>query len=78
MLIMREKIMAILKDLHPELDYEVETKLIDDGLFDSFDIVTLVFELSDEFDTDIDVNELVPDNFNSIDAMVELVKEKTA
>lgn len=72
---MKEKIMAILKDLREEVDFESETKLIDGEVLDSFDIISLVGELNDEFDIEISVDDLLPENFNSVDAMCELVKK---
>lgn len=74
---MKERILDILKDLRPDVAFEEERQLIDGGILDSFDIVTLVHELNEEFDIDVSVDELVPDNFNSVDAMVELVEEKS-
>jgi acyl carrier protein len=73
---MKERVLKVLEELRPDLDFEGQTKLIDDGVLDSFDIVTLVFELNEEFSINIAVEELVPDNFNSVDAMVELVNSK--
>jgi|LSQX01.2.fsa_nt_gb acyl carrier protein len=73
---MKEKIRAILSELRPDVDFDSEQKLIDDAILDSFDIVTLVFELNDAFDLDIDVEELIPENFNSVDAMAELIVKK--
>lgn len=74
---MRDRILNILEDLRPDVEFEEERKLIDGGILDSFDIVTLVHELNEEFDIDISVDELEPENFNSVDAMVELVEEKS-
>lgn len=71
---MREKILDILNDINDDVDYEVETALIDDGVLDSFDIVTLVSDLNSCFDINITVVDLVPENFNSMDAMVALVE----
>lgn len=72
---MREKLMAILEELRPDVDFEHEKKLITDGILESFDIVALVGEISDEFDVELHVEDLVPDNFNSVDNMIELIKE---
>lgn len=72
---MREKLMAILEELRPDVDFENEKKLITDGILESFDIVALVGEISDEFDVELHVEDLVPDNFNSVDNMIELIKE---
>ena len=70
-----EKIMEILKELRPDLDFENAGKLIDDKILDSFDIISLVGELNDAFDIDININDLVPDNFNTPAAMAELVEK---
>lgn len=74
---MKERILKILEELRPDVEFEKETKLIDEGILDSFDIVTLVLELNEEFDIDVSVDELVPENFNSVNAMIELVEEKS-
>lgn len=68
-----DRIIEILKSVHPEVDYETETGLIDKRIFDSFDIVTVVGELMDEFDIEITAEHLIPENFNSAKAVCELV-----
>lgn len=73
---MKTKILTILEGVKDGIDYEKEKKIIDDGLFDSFDIVSLVVALNEEFDIEIDVDELVAENFNSIEGMLDLVKKK--
>lgn len=70
---MREQLMEILRDLRPDVDFTVEKALIDDNVLDSFDIVSLVGELNDNFGIEINVEDLLPENFNSADAMLELV-----
>ncbi|MBP5271184.1 MAG: acyl carrier protein [Clostridia bacterium] len=72
---MLEQIIAILNDINPDIDYENETSLIDDGLLDSFDIVSLVGELNDTFDITITVVDLIPENFNSAAAIAALVEK---
>jgi len=72
---MKEQLMGILKDLRADVDFEKEKKLIDDGILDSFDIVTLVSELNSEFDVEINVMDLVPENFNTVAAMMELIEK---
>lgn len=71
---MREQLLSILKDIKPEVDFETATDLIDAGTLDSFDIVTVVVELNDAFDVEISVDDLVPENLNSVDAMIELLE----
>ena len=69
-----EELLNILAELHPDVDFETEEHLIDDGILDSFDIVTLVAEIDGEFDVQIPAEELIPDNFNSAKALYALVE----
>ena len=70
-----EKILKILNGVRPDVDFENEKKLIDDGILDSFDIIAIVGEFNDAFDIDIDPADLEPDNFNTIEAMKELIEK---
>ena len=65
--------MEILMDLRPDVDFENERKLIADGILESFDIMSLVAELEDEFDIKIKPKDLVAENFNSAEAIVEML-----
>ncbi|MBE6592773.1 MAG: acyl carrier protein [Ruminococcaceae bacterium] len=68
-----EKLIAILTSLHPDVDFENNDSLIDDGILDSLDIVSLVTEINAEFDVTIPAEEIVPENFNSAAALMELI-----
>ena len=68
-----EKLLEILSSLHPEVDFENTEDLVDDGILDSLDIVTLVTEINAEFDVTIPAEEIVPENFNSAAALMELI-----
>ena len=70
-----EELMEILEELRPDVDFENETGLIDNGILDSFDSVSLVTALNDAYDIDIKPNNLVPENFNSRDAILALVEQ---
>lgn len=70
-----EKIIAILKSIRSDVDFENEKKLIDDGILDSFDIVSIVSELCDVYDISISVDDLEPENFNSVEAIAALVEK---
>lgn len=72
---MREKLIEILADLRPDIDFENNKELIDNGDLESLDIVALVGEMNDEFDIDITVEHLLPENFNSVEAMIALIEE---
>jgi len=69
-----EKLIQILQNLHADVDWERETQLIDGGLLDSFDMITLVGALNDSFGVDIELEHLLPENFNSVQAMLGLLK----
>ncbi len=71
---MKDELMEILTEIRPDVDFENETALIDDGVLDSMDIVSLVGELDDAFDVTVGVENLLPENFNSVDAMVKLIE----
>ncbi len=68
-----EKLLKILNDLHPDVDFENNDSLIDDGILDSLDIVTIVTEIYGEFDVTIPAEEIVPENFNSAKALMDLI-----
>ena len=71
---MQEQVLSILKGVRRDVDFEKETKLIDDGILDSFDIISIVSDLNNEFDVEITADELEAENFNSLNAIVELVR----
>ena len=70
-----EQVLQILSAVRPDVDFETETALIDDGVLDSFDIVAIVGDLNDAFDIEITVEELEPENFNSAEAIYALVQK---
>lgn len=71
---MKEQVLKILKAVRQDVDFEKEKALIDDSILDSFDIISIVSDLNDAFNIDITADELEPENFNTLDAIVELVK----
>lgn len=75
---MKEKLLALLEDIRPDVEFEKETKLIDAGILDSFDIISIVQEMNETFDIEIDVEELEPYNFNTVTAMLELIQKLQA
>lgn len=70
-----EELLGILKEIRPDVDFEKETKLIDDSILDSFDIISIVGELNEHYDIEIDVEDLEPDNFNTAEAILTLVRK---
>ena len=69
-----EELLNILEDIQPDADYKTCTTLIDDGILSSFDILSLVGELEDAYDIRILPAEIVPANFNSTEAIWNMVQ----
>lgn len=67
------ELIEILENLHPEVDFDTCTTLIDDKILDSFDIITIISEINEEFDVVVPAEEIVPENFNSAQALYALV-----
>ena len=72
---MRERLLAILEEVRPEIDFDSETGFIEQGLFDSLDIVTIVDSICEEFDVEIGFDEIKGENFNSIANMLEMISK---
>ena len=69
-----EELLELLNDIKEDVDFENEKHLIDDHLLDSLSIISLVAELEDTFDVTIPAVEIIPDNFNSAEAMLEMLQ----
>ncbi|WP_434310053.1 acyl carrier protein [Hominifimenecus sp. rT4P-3] len=69
-----EALLNILKELHPEVDFETCDTLIDDKILDSFDIISIITSVNTEYDVAIPAEEIVPENFNSAEALYDLVE----
>lgn len=68
-----DALLEILEGMHPDVDFETCETLIDDKILDSFDIVTLIGEISFEYDVTIPAEEIIPENFNSAKALYALI-----
>ena len=71
-----EKLMQILTEACPGVEFDGQTALIDDGILGSLDIVTIVSEIMEEFDVEITVDDLLPENFNSVQAIMALIEAR--
>lgn len=71
---MEEQIRNILETICPEIDFDNEKALFDNGLIESFEVIRILSELMECFDIDIDPEEIEPENLNSLEAFVELVR----
>lgn len=68
-----EQLLQILNQIHPDVDFTVETDLVGDGILDSLDIVTLITEINCTFDVSIPAEEIIPENFASAETLFALI-----
>lgn len=71
-----EELVGILTKVCPDIDFENERNLVDDGVLSSFDMIAIVNELVDAFGVDIGVSDLEADNFNSAQAMWDFIQQQ--
>lgn len=69
-----EELLKLLHGVRPDIDFKNETALIDDGYLDSFDVVSIISEIDDQFGVQIRINELDPENFNSAESIWNLIQ----
>ena len=70
-----DKLISILKSIRPDVDFETEDALIDDEILSSFDIIAMVSDINVEYGIEIQVDDLLPENFNSAEAILELIEK---
>ena len=75
---MKEKVLEILSNIRPEFDFTEDVNFIEEGMLDSFDLVTLVSDLDSTFGISIDGVDIVPENFSSVEAIINLLKKNGA
>lgn len=69
-----EALLSILQELHPEVDFTTCETLVDDKILDSFDIISIITEINSEYDVAIPAEEIIPENFNSAEALYDLIE----
>lgn len=75
---MKEKVLEILANLRPEFDFTEDVDFIEHGMLDSFDVVSLVSDLDSTFGISVDGVDIVPENFSSVDSIINLLKKNGA
>ena len=75
---MKEKVLEILSNIRPEFDFSDNVNFIEEGMLDSFDVVTLVADLDSTFGISIDGVDIVPENFSSIESIINLLLKNGA
>lgn len=68
-----EKLLEILSDINPDVDFTKEKNLVEDGLLDSLSIVMLVSDLREAYDVEITPVDIVPENFRSAEAIYNMI-----
>ncbi len=68
-----DELMEILEEICPDVDFTEETSLVDDKILSSFDILSIISEISDAFDITLTPAEIIPENFNSADAIWNMI-----
>ena len=71
---MKEKVIKVLTELRPEFDFTEDVNFIEEGMLDSFDVVSLVDEIESAFGVAISGADVLPENFCSVDAICETIK----
>lgn len=72
---MKNKVLEILSNIRPEFDFNENVNFINEGMIDSFDVVTLVSDLDSAFGISIDGVDIIPENFSTIDSIVKLLEK---
>ena len=75
---MKDKVLEILSNIRPEFDFTEDVNFIEEGMLDSLDVVTLVSDLDTTFGISIDGVDIVPENFSSVDSIINLLKKNGA
>jgi len=70
----RHKIIEALKELRPDVEDFESVELIDSGILDSFDMVSLIHELAERFDIEIGIENVLPENFNTVNSIQSMVE----
>lgn len=69
-----KKLLELLQDIRDDIDFETETELIDEKILSSFDIIQIISVIDEEYDIAIPATEIIPDNFNSAQALYDLIQ----
>ena len=71
-----EELLDMLRDMHPDIDFKTAEGLIDRKVLTSFDVVSIVAELSETYDVELGAVDIVPENFNSAQALFALIQRR--
>ncbi|WP_244834533.1 acyl carrier protein [Clostridium sp. BJN0001] len=69
-----EELIELLEEIRDDVDFENCKTLIEDEILESFDIIQIVNAIDENYDIEIPANEIMPENFNSADAMLKMIE----
>jgi len=69
-----QELLELLKETLPNVNWETDADLVDDGLLDSIGIITVISEITEEYDIKITTDEMKAENFNSVQAIYEMIQ----
>ena len=69
-----EKLLDILMEIDDSIDWKAQKALVNDRLLDSFAVISLIEELEEQFDIEIEAAEIIPENLNSVDAIWKMIQ----
>ena len=75
---MEKEVLQMLTEVRPEFDFSQSTNYIEEGMLDSFDIISLVSSIDQKYNISIDGVDIVPENFSNLDSIVKLINRQKA
>ncbi|MGN1167471.1 MAG: phosphopantetheine-binding protein [Lachnospiraceae bacterium] len=69
-----QELLEILKEILPNVEWESDLDLVDEGIINSIDIITIISEITDEYDIKISSDEMRAENFNSVQAIYDMIQ----
>ena len=69
-----KKLLEILEEVKPGVDFESSQNMIDEGLIDSFDMINIIANINEKFDIDFSVAEIIPENFETVKSLYETIE----
>ncbi len=71
-----DRLLAILKEMKPEISFTPTMSLLDDGILDSLEVIALVDRISADFGIVIEPDDIDPDNFETAEKIWELIEKR--
>ena len=71
----RERVIALIREINEDFDPEENVDLIEEEILDSFDMISFIIEVKEEFGVTIGVDDIVPENFATVDQIADLIEQ---